>query len=74
MNEKDINAIGREERIENVSDRSISQDEVAEEAIGGDLSEMPEGYYRSWRFIGSVLAVSFMAQGLYLGKSLFYTQ
>ncbi|KAF2112843.1 siderophore iron transporter [Lophiotrema nucula] len=28
---------------------------------------MPPGYYRNWRFIGSVLAVAFMAQGLYLG-------
>ncbi|KAF2499906.1 fungal trichothecene efflux pump [Lophium mytilinum] len=28
---------------------------------------MPEGYYRNWRFIGSVAAVAFMAQGLYLG-------
>ena len=70
MNEKDINAIAREERIENVSDSFISEDGVAEEAKGGDLSEMPEGYYRSWRFIGSVLAVSFMAQGLYLGELL----
>ncbi|KAF2265565.1 siderophore iron transporter [Lojkania enalia] len=28
---------------------------------------MPPGYYRNWRFIGSVVAVAFMAQGLYLG-------
>jgi len=52
--------------IENVSNGS-SHDEVAAEAKGGDLSEMPAGYYRSWRFIGSVAAVVFMAQGLYLG-------
>ena len=67
MNEKEIHAVNNE-RIEKVSHLS-QDDELAEEARGGDLSEMPEGYYRNWRFIGSVVAVSFMAQGLYLGKS-----
>jgi hypothetical protein len=52
--------------IEHVSNDS-SHDEIAAEAKGGDLSEMPAGYYKSWRFIGSVVAVVFMAQGLYLG-------
>jgi hypothetical protein len=55
------------EAIENVSNES--RDRIAEDAKGGDLSEMPEGYYRSWRFLGSFLAVTFMAQGLYLGES-----
>lgn len=54
----------RDLHIENVSNHS---DEVASEAKGGDLNEMPEGYYRNWRFIGTVAAVAFMAQGLYLG-------
>lgn len=54
------------DEIEHVSNDS-SHDEVAAEAKGGDLSEMPPGYYKSWRFIGSVAAVVFMAQGLYLG-------
>jgi|TARA_R110002003_G_scaffold206_27_gene15923 hypothetical protein len=42
-------------------------DHVAASAIGGNLADMPKGYYTNWRFIGSVAAVSFMAQGLYLG-------
>lgn len=42
-------------------------DHVAASAVGGDLADMPKGYYTNWRFIGSVAAVSFMAQGLYLG-------
>lgn len=66
MEEKEIQTSARDVHIENVSDNS-SHDEVAEEARGGDLSEMPAGYYRNWRFIGSVIAVAFMAQGLYLG-------
>ena len=66
MNEKEIQAESRDLHIEHVP--TNSQDEVAEEAKGGDLSEMPPGYYRNWRFIGSVLAVAFMAQGLYLGS------
>lgn len=64
--EKDIQTESRDLHIENASNPP-SHDEVAEEAKGGDLSEMPAGYYRNWRFIGSVVAVAFMAQGLYLG-------
>ena len=45
-----------------------SGDHVAEEAKGGHLSDMPKGYYTNWRFIGTIAAVSFMAQGLYLGQ------
>lgn len=55
--------------VENVSPQAAETgpDEVTEEAKGGELSDMPNGYYRSWRFIGSLLAVVFMAQGSYLG-------
>ncbi|OAG00721.1 siderophore iron transporter [Paraphaeosphaeria sporulosa] len=52
--------------IENVSQDS-THDSVAAEARGGDLSELPSNYYWNWRFIGSLIAVVFMAQGLYLG-------
>lgn len=48
-------------------DHTETSDHVAVEAVGGDLSDLPPGYYTNWRFIGSVAAVSFMAQGLYLG-------
>ena len=51
-------------------DRTMTNDDVdhiAASAVGGDLADMPKGYYTNWRFIGSVAAVSFMAQGLYLG-------
>ncbi|ORY16299.1 fungal trichothecene efflux pump [Clohesyomyces aquaticus] len=69
MHEKEINADTHDLHIERAAENDATQlhDEVAEEAKGGDLSEMPKGYYRSWRFIGSVVAVVFMAQGLYLG-------
>jgi hypothetical protein len=53
-------------RIENVSDHS-THDEVAESAKGGDLEDMPKGYYRSWSFLGTLAAVSLMGNGLYLG-------
>ncbi|KAF2178609.1 fungal trichothecene efflux pump [Zopfia rhizophila CBS 207.26] len=65
MDEKDIQTSSRDLHTENVSNNS--GDEVAKEAKGGDLGDMPPGYYRNWRFIGSVIAVCFMAQGLYLG-------
>ncbi|PGH10485.1 hypothetical protein AJ80_07528 [Polytolypa hystricis UAMH7299] len=42
-------------------------DEISESAKGGALGDMPDGYYTHWRFIGSIAAVTFMAQGLYLG-------
>lgn len=44
-------------------------DHVDTSAVGGDLADLPKGYYTNWRFIGSLAAVSFMAQGLYLGWS-----
>jgi hypothetical protein len=46
---------------------SNDADHIAASAVGGDLADMPKGYYTNWRFMGSVAAVSFMAQGLYLG-------
>ncbi|KAF2821735.1 MFS general substrate transporter, partial [Ophiobolus disseminans] len=65
LSEKTTSAEHREE----VGRASMNTDvdHVAPEAIGGDLADMPKGYYTNWRFIGSVAAVSFMAQGLYLG-------
>ncbi|KAJ4301116.1 hypothetical protein N0V90_003206 [Kalmusia sp. IMI 367209] len=63
-NEKDFIET-RDMHIENVSESS--HDGVAEEAKGGDLSELPSNYYWDWRFLGSLAAVVFMAQGLYLG-------
>jgi len=36
-------------------------------AIGGHLNDLPPGYYRSLKFIGSILAVMLMANSLYLG-------
>lgn len=29
-------------------------DLVDRKAVGGELDEMPKGYFRSWRFIGTV--------------------
>lgn len=72
MEKNDIARVSSSEHRE-VVDRTMTNDEidhVAESAVGGDLADMPKGYYTNWRFIGSVAAVSFMAQGLYLGTLL----
>ncbi|KAF2025805.1 putative siderophore iron transporter [Setomelanomma holmii] len=57
------------EHREEIDRTTISDDAdyIAASAVGGDLADMPKGYYTNWRFIGSVAAVSFMAQRLYLG-------
>jgi hypothetical protein len=73
MEKHNIHAISRDrDFIENADPQTAETgpDEVTEEAKGGELSDMPKGYYRSWRFIGSLLAVVFMAQGSYLGNLL----
>ncbi|KAH6681599.1 siderophore iron transporter [Halenospora varia] len=46
---------------------SITDDSVDPQVRQSDLDQMPKGYYRNWRFIGSLAATSFLAQGLYLG-------
>jgi hypothetical protein len=42
-------------------------DESSAAARGGALQDLPPNYYWHWRFVGSVAAVTFMAQSLYLG-------
>lgn len=56
----------RDTDIEDVS-RNSTHSSVAEAARGAELSELPPNYYWNWRFLGSLTAVVFMAQGLYLG-------
>ena len=36
-------------------------------AIGGHLKDLPLGYYRSPKFVGSIIGVILMANSLYLG-------
>ena len=36
-------------------------------AIGGHLMDLPPGYYRSSKFVGSIIGVVLMANSLYLG-------
>jgi hypothetical protein len=36
-------------------------------AIGGQLQDLPPGYYRSPKFVGSIIGVILMANSLYLG-------
>jgi hypothetical protein len=36
-------------------------------AIGGHLKDLPPGYYRSPKFVGSIIGVILMANSLYLG-------
>lgn len=64
-NEKESAEI-RDKHVERVG-QNLVQKSVAAEAKGGDLRELPPNYYWNWRFIGSLIAVVFMAQGLYLG-------
>lgn len=69
MEKKDLHFKTSSEHREDI-DRTMTNDtadHIAASAVGGDLADMPKGYYTNWRFIGSVAAVSFMAQGLYLG-------
>ena len=42
-------------------------DTVAPSAIGGDYHDLPDGYYRSPKFIGTFIGVVFMAWSLYVG-------
>jgi hypothetical protein len=42
-------------------------DMVDAHAIGGDLNEMPNGYFRSVQFIGTVIAVCTGSMCAYLG-------
>lgn len=42
-------------------------DTVDPSAIGGDYRDLPDGYYRSSKFIGSFVGVILMAWSLYVG-------
>jgi hypothetical protein len=43
-------------------------DDVADaSAVGGHLTDLPPGYYRSPQFVGSIIGVMLMANSLYLG-------
>lgn len=41
--------------------------EVAEEAVGGDVNNLPPGYYRSFHFIGTILAAWLQYLAVYAG-------
>jgi hypothetical protein len=43
------------------------QDVADASAIGGHLKDLPPGYYRSPKFVGSIVGVILMANCLYLG-------
>lgn len=69
MEKEDItNASPHVENAQGADKVDILEAELSPDARGYDLGEMPKGYYTSWRFIGSVAAISFLAQGLYLGS------
>lgn len=44
---------------------SVPATPITEQAV--DLDNLPDGYYRSMNFIGSLIAVGLMANSLYLG-------
>ena len=74
MEKDNVNSLSSHEHHESVDRVSThnGEDHIASEARGGDLADMPKGYYTHWRFIGTIAAVSFMAQGLYLGTCFLY--
>jgi hypothetical protein len=43
------------------------QDVADVSAIGGHLKDLPPGYYRSPKFVGSIIGVILIANSLYLG-------
>lgn len=42
-----------------------AEDHVTAKAIGGDIDDLPKGYYWSMKFVGSVIGIIFMTQSLY---------
>lgn len=42
-------------------------DHVTAAAIGGDIGDLPKGYYWSPKFVGSMIGIILTAQSLYLG-------
>jgi len=42
-------------------------DDADASAIGGHVKDLPPGYYRSPKFVGSIIGVILMANSLYLG-------
>jgi hypothetical protein len=53
---------------EKASTPMIEVHDVADaSAIGGHLKDLPPGYYRSPKFVGSIIGVILMANSLYLG-------
>ena len=53
-----------------VYDEELENTEAAKEAIGGTVEELPPGYFRSFSFIGTVLALCLGIMGCYLGFTL----
>jgi hypothetical protein len=45
----------------------VVEDVADASAIGGHLKDLPPGYYRSPKFVGSIIGVILMANSLYLG-------
>jgi hypothetical protein len=54
---------------EKTSNQTIEEvhDVADASAIGGYLKDLPPGYYRSPKFVGSIIGVILMANSLYLG-------
>lgn len=41
--------------VDNVGETTGDKDKIAQEAVGGRISDLPPGYYRSMHFIGTFL-------------------
>lgn len=50
-----------------VAEEVQTHDDADLSAIGGHLEDLPPGYYRSPKFVGSIIGVVLMANSLYLG-------
>jgi hypothetical protein len=54
-------------KLSNAETVSVLPDSTNSASEGFNLDELPDGYYRSKNFIGSLVAVCLMAISLYLG-------
>jgi hypothetical protein len=59
---KGFDSIDRVDQLEDTTKSHEMRENLAEEvdprAIGGEVEELPKGYYRSWSFMGTFLAAS----------------
>lgn len=58
--------IQSEHAVNNDTLQKVEASDIPED-LGGNVSDIPKGYWKSYRFIGSILGIYFMSTSLYLG-------